>query len=54
MNSVGIETGTHYTPIHEFSLYKHQRNNLTITENISKSEEMSNILHFHGDLSKLH
>lgn len=37
MASVGIETGTHYTPIHRFSMYKKTTNKLPITENIANS-----------------
>jgi len=36
MNNVGIETGTHYKPIHTFSMYAGSTS-LPITENIGNS-----------------
>ncbi|QLH09694.1 DegT/DnrJ/EryC1/StrS family aminotransferase [Candidatus Nitrosotenuis sp. DW1] len=36
MADIGIETGTHYTPIHQFSMYRGS-DKLPITESISKS-----------------
>lgn len=33
----GIETGTHYTPIHKFSMYRKASDRLPITEQISES-----------------
>lgn len=36
MKNVGIETGTHYIPIHTFSMYKNDKS-LPITESIGKS-----------------
>ncbi len=35
-SGAGIETGTHYPPIHQFSLYKNNHK-LPITKNISNS-----------------
>jgi len=36
LSSTGIETGTHYTPIHKFSMYKNSHK-LPITENAGKN-----------------
>lgn len=36
LSDIGIETGTHYTPIHEFSMYR-SKDILPITERISRS-----------------
>lgn len=36
MKEVGIETGTHYKPIHEFSMYKTLKS-LPLTEKIGRS-----------------
>jgi dTDP-4-amino-4,6-dideoxygalactose transaminase len=36
MANVGIETGTHYTPIHRFSMYR-GNDKLPTTESVSKS-----------------
>jgi len=35
--SLGIETGTHYTPIHEFTMYRRPNIKLPVTEQASKS-----------------
>lgn len=37
MSDAGIETGIHYKPIHEMTMYKNSKIKLPITENIGKS-----------------